>query len=397
MGFQHTWESLHISDMVRNFEYLRDQHIFEDVPVRDGHPGWLVSGMEGNGKVVGYHASLQDESRTAPHDGQEYNYLLADLEIIDADAMTAIESGLWRSVSSETGAYVTNNEAEYWPVYQGVAYCDIPAVEGLKGFSRATNSISVFTEGESAVAGENEGNTGGTTSTSSAPEASAATVGAGGAANSPDTNASAKTSADQTPNEKGVEVQAPPTGTPSTGGQPTAVTQATPGEGQHGRTGAFTFTIGGQQTTDFAAVQSHISTLEAAQHEAAEQARRDFVSSLALPGPNGEPPRMLGSQVDAQTVFALSLTSEQFENFKRTWDTAAPVSLLASHASGIASGDGSPGAPSKLEALQSELATQEDIMQHHRNAGKSEEWIAERGCFSKATALREQIAALTQS
>ncbi|AKC02933.1 head maturation protease [Gordonia phage GordDuk1] len=136
MGFPHEYDGEAMRLMVSNFDHLRAQKIFSDVPVRNGHPSPFRSRMQ---ELVGYVVGLRTEDRTAPHDGNVYTYLLAEFEILDESAQEKIESGLWRNRSSEIGVYHDNREIEYAPAFLGVAYVDIPAVEGLNGFSKDEN------------------------------------------------------------------------------------------------------------------------------------------------------------------------------------------------------------------------------------------------------------------
>ena len=41
MGFQNTWESMHMREMVLHYNHLKDSGIFADVPVRAGHPAFF--------------------------------------------------------------------------------------------------------------------------------------------------------------------------------------------------------------------------------------------------------------------------------------------------------------------------------------------------------------------
>lgn len=141
MGEQNTWESMHLSQMVANFNHLVGTKVFDDVPVRDGHPHFLLGAIPGAGQVKGYHTQLATARIKAPHDDQEYDYLMADYEILDPQFAAKVESGLMRNRSAEIGGYRTNNESEHWPVYLGFAYVDIPAVEGLK-FSSTNGSVA---------------------------------------------------------------------------------------------------------------------------------------------------------------------------------------------------------------------------------------------------------------
>lgn len=222
MGIQNTWEKLHIDQMIANWDHLQTNKIFTDVPIRDGHPGWLIHGLPGNGKTIGYHTSLKTEKRTAPHDNVEYDYILAGFEITDPEAQQNIENGTWRSLSSEIGSYLSNAEAEFWPVYLGVAYVDIPAVEGLKFTS--PNGSRIFDLG--TVASVNSKETGvSENSTQTTPPAQ------------------------QLPFASDVRPHV--------------------------------FSVNGAQTSDPVAVQNHITALELFRSETVSANRADFVTSLA--------------------------------------------------------------------------------------------------------------------
>lgn len=225
MGIQNTWESLHMKQIIDNYEHLRDNKLFDDVPVRDGHKGWLIRDLPGNGQVVGWHDKIWTENLEAPHDGEKYDYILADIRITDPEAAAKIESGTWRNRSAEIGTYVTNSEAEFWPVYVGVAYVDIPAVEGLKFSNSNTTTpdrqVYVFMDSKETSVGTEPTTTG-------QPQAPAPLLG----------------------------VPAP--------------TQS--------------FSIDGQTSSDPVAVQAHITALEKFRSETAEANRSNYVTQLAASG-----------------------------------------------------------------------------------------------------------------
>ena len=123
MGDQHTWTIEHLSQMVFNFNMLRERGTLPNVPVRDQHKSFFGSGGSVVGFVEGLRVEGQDEKGNA--------LLVADLEITEPDAFGKIERGTWRSRSSEIGFYEDNDEAMYWPVFMGLAWVDLPAVEGL--------------------------------------------------------------------------------------------------------------------------------------------------------------------------------------------------------------------------------------------------------------------------
>src|SRR5689334_1810883 len=68
-GDQATYEPVHMKQMVENFAYLRNNSVFPEVPVRDGHSSFLIHGIEGNGRVVGWHQGITVETMKSPIDG----------------------------------------------------------------------------------------------------------------------------------------------------------------------------------------------------------------------------------------------------------------------------------------------------------------------------------------
>lgn len=282
-GFEHEWEALHITQMFDHFQLMSSRGVFEDVPVRKGHPdrGGLFGGESRNrmDELVGYITGVTAEERKNPTDGQTYTYLLADLEIIQKDAIENIKSGLWRNMSAEIGPYVTNNNAEYWPCIMGVAYVDIPAVEGLKGHSKANHSFSLILEE-------------GMTTTTVTP----------GTVQPPLPGTSA-------------EHSAAPQG------------QAAP---------AFLFSIGDQTTSDFAAVQNFINGLVSENTElrefrrvAEESGRDNFVDALVRDH------KINAAQTDAYKAYAKGLDTAAFGNWKALMDASAPMAITGQQGAGF--------------------------------------------------------------
>lgn len=140
-GDQYNWEPLHLLQMVGNFEMLREEGIFPDVPVRRDH-SFSVN------QVQGYFEALRV-------DGE---FLVSDLRITEPEDVAKWQRGTYRNVSAEIGMYVTNDEAAYWPVLMGVAAVDIPAVEGLHSKSNADSKITLYSRvtEEKTVTTENE-------------------------------------------------------------------------------------------------------------------------------------------------------------------------------------------------------------------------------------------------
>lgn len=113
-GDAHEWTLEHLLIMVNNFNSLRSLDKFPNVPLRRDH-SWSVEG------VIGWiHALAVDGDR-----------LVADLEFTEPDDLEKFNRGTYRSRSIEIGAYEDNEGVTYWPVVMGLAFVDIPAVEGL--------------------------------------------------------------------------------------------------------------------------------------------------------------------------------------------------------------------------------------------------------------------------
>jgi hypothetical protein len=122
-GNLNEWTHADLDQMVQNFYTLKTGGILPNVPVRENHSRDVRS-------IGGYFADMRRIG----------DILYADLEITEPDVYARYERGTYRSRSLEVGAYEANNGQIYFPVVQGVAFCDIPAVEGL--FSVASSSYS---------------------------------------------------------------------------------------------------------------------------------------------------------------------------------------------------------------------------------------------------------------
>lgn len=347
-GIQHTWDDIHMENMVQHFDLLRQRALLEHLPVRKGHPGFLTTPAQATDEVIGYHTGLRTGRMTNPVDGKEYNYLFADYDIIDPEAAEKVDRGQWRNMSAEVGHWFTNDEAEYWPVYQGVAYCDFSAVEGLRNFSSANgvgSTFSIMTDKEQTVAGE--------------------------------------------PNGQTVTVPTPPAGVPTPPVPP--VTPAAPAQQ------VFEFTLaGGRKVSDFAAVQAHIADLESktAQYEATEKERREgtvkaFVKSLS----EGPTARLTEAQIKPTEEFALSLNDAQFAVWRSQWEAIPASPVFAGQQMGGGTqfqagqqtppqGGGQPG----QAAAQTELDTAKAVVANFQRTGMKADQIKETPSFKKLEA-----------
>lgn len=328
MGRRNTWEEMHLDGMIANFNMLRDRNIFSNVPIRSGHPGFITTGQDGVGKVVGWHTGLRKETRESSHDSSEYTYLIATYDIIDPEAQKAIASGLWRNRSAEVGTYVTNDDAEYFPVYFGVAYVDIPAVEGLNAFSKGNDTR--YIKEESMTAKEQA-------VTPVVPVAPS--------------------------------IPAPP-----------AVHAAVKEVEEHSAAAVqMAFSINGQSTSDLASVQKHIDTLETFRSETIESSRLDFVNGLVESG------RILASNKEATESFAKSLSDSQFGAWKASQEVVANAPLLG-EING-ATGDHAQQSAVATDAKSDEISILAGTVRQHSRAGKSNDQIKVMSSYKRLIVL----------
>lgn len=118
-GGRHTFNKKDLKEMVKNFHYMKVEGILPNVPVRADHPGFLSGGSVD--KIIGYFTDLRLRGEK----------LVADFQITEPDAQEKIKRGTYRSRSVEIGSYEDNSGDVYEPSIMGVAFVDLPAVEGL--------------------------------------------------------------------------------------------------------------------------------------------------------------------------------------------------------------------------------------------------------------------------
>lgn len=331
-GTQHTWEALHMDQMVAHFNILRGRGLFENVPVRDGHPGFLIHGTPGTGQVVGWHTGLTAQVLDTHNGGQE-TFLMADYEFTDPEAIAKYNNGTYRNRSSEVGEYTTNDESTFWPTYMGFAWVDLAAVEGLNSTKHAAFNSAYSTSvqsGKLIIPVEKEFS--------------------------------------PMPPENNIPGQA---GTPA-GQQQVPVPSFTPPP-------PVAFSVNGQSTVDVGAVQSHITSLELFQRETLESRRSDFVTALATSG------KILATSIDGNIAFAKSLTPAQFESWKKTMDDAPASTVFAQHAAGTGT-QGTPPNPGD-EAQAARIMTLVGVVSMHKASGLPLDVIREKDSYKELIRL----------
>lgn len=128
------FKSSALDKMVANFHYLKAFNKFPNVPVRADHPSFWGEG-DVIDKVGGY---IEDLKKVGTK-------LVADFRITNESMWNKIQEGTYISRSAEIGTYDDNDGVIYSPILFGVAWVDIPAVEGLSPkFSFSKESINLI-------------------------------------------------------------------------------------------------------------------------------------------------------------------------------------------------------------------------------------------------------------
>lgn len=324
-GRQNTWTRQQLKDMETNFELLRSNGILPNVPVREDHTDTID-------KVIGWF-------RKVYVDPANPDFLLADIELTEPDKLAKYQRGTYRSRSIEIAKYEDNDGNEYAPVVIGLAFVDLPAVEGL--FRLSSNDNPDPAQGD--------------------PSPSSGS----GASNTKEKKKMAKFKLNgSTETEDEAQVQAH-----------IAALEAFRASAEPVL--SHKFKINGVETNDFSAVQAHCLALETFRTETISSGRTAFVDQLAKDGKIGNP------MVESFKNLVGTMNDDQFAAFKKTYEAAPKLPLLGGN---VDSGGGDSG-DGKTE-LQKEIETLEEIVQQHRFAGKSQDDIEKLPSFHKLTALK---------
>lgn len=365
LGIQTTWEDTHIDQMVFNYDHLVNTKILEKVPVRKGHGSFFGDPME---TLIGWHSGLSVKTHQSPTDGVTYNYLLADYEIFDQEAAEHVFEGHWPNRSAEVGHYSTNSEAEHWPVYQGFAFVDIPAVEGLNAFSKAVDTsksnVSIFMEGTTVGTPPVAGETAEQKAQREAAEAAAASAAGTGSEGG-----------------EGEGTEGAPAGTPEVvtppAEQPAApVAPVTSDPAAHGaQTGKQVFQIGDKTTTDPAEVQAYLNAQHTAHIEATKANRAEFVNAQAAAS------KIAATQIESLTAFAQGLSPEQFTAWSSSYEHAPTLTLFQKH--GADQGDNNNAPQSVEQKSQDELNAAKAVVSMHRGRNTPEATVKKTESYMK--------------
>lgn len=396
MGYQHTWDDIHMEQMVNHWNLLRNRKIIESVPVRKGHGGFLSDPMD---TLIGWHTELVTEKRANPIDGKEYTYLDADFEILDKDAQEKIDSGLWRNLSAEISSYVTNDEMELWPVYSGVAYVDFSAVEGLREFSKNNKQFSLMFENEKEAPAVGDQNNNG--------PAQQGTSGTGEGQTQP-TQQAQPNGGQSTEGQQVQQNQTPPTEqNPAASSAETGSTTGTEGEAtDHTKGGTlFVFKLNGQasagipiaglsgvQLQAFMSAQAHIDALEGYRTNMIKSHREDFIKGLA--GKN----LILASDIPSLTEAALEMSDSAFAKWSAVYSKMSapssngsqPQQLFQQHGATPGDTNGQPQVQADEQARQYKISVNEEIIADFRRSGYNQERIEELDAWKELQQLKAQ-------
>lgn len=328
LGDQQTWLPEHLVQMTQNYNLLKANNIFANVPVRRDHSMSID-------KVMGYVNGLHT-------DGQK---LFADIHITEPTDVEKLVRGTYRSRSLEVGMYVDNSEAAFWPVVFGVAYVDIAAVEGLFSKSNEISYFSLIPQGEGNMAIQN-----GQQVADRPPQT---TINVFGSGQQPDQSSTVPTP--PTP-------PTPPVPQPQPAPAPTPPAQ---------------FRINGADTVDFAAVQRHIDVLEGTLKTVNEDSRKSFVADLAKTN------KIVAAQVTPLEAFALSLDATSYDAWRKTFEGAQALSMLGNHGG---AGNTDPNAGADRDQTAEAISVQKEIVAQLHRVMKPEQ-VEKTAAFRKLTEL----------
>ena len=367
-GIERTWEDAHLEQMIANFKLLRDAGALPNVPLRTYHSISVQN-------VAGYFVDVY-------RDAEDRTFLNADLEITEPDAFAKWERGTYRSRSLEVGMYETNDGAMYWPVIVGLAFVDLPAVEGLHARSGSTEAY--FTQTLQDLDKELSMFTfnGQTFTDQAACEAAinyAAWVQAAEYAQQlEDTNKAIAYAA---------ALEAHNANAQALGVQGLTVVTAQPAA-NHGATRSFAFRVNGQSTDDPLVAQRHIDTLESFRTETTKVNRERFVDDLAKANKIG------AQQIDAFKAHVVELTDEGFASFAKLHEAAPTHPLLQQHGLEQNPAGGGDGTPTR-QTLQEQFEIERDTVDQLKKSGMTDEQVKKTSAYGRFTALQAQLSGQT--
>lgn len=386
MGMERTWEDTHLEQMAFHYTLLKDGGFLPNVPVRVDHSFSVQN-------VAGYFLNVYREK-------DDSSFLAADVEITEPDAYAKWERGTYRSRSLEVGMYETNDGAMYWPVILGLAFVDIPAVEGLHGRSQGDTAYFSQTlqdndkekdmsEGQGQGAGTGEGQGTGTGTPGTEGQGTGTGTGDGGTGTGTPGTGTGENGGGAAGGGDGAG-DAGGNGGTSTGTGDTGGTGEGAGGGapaSHSRPPAgtpFTFRVNGQPVTDFNAVQQHITVLENFRSETSKTNKHSFVDKLVADGKIG------ANQLDEFKAHVETLDDSGFASFSKLWEKAPKMSILSPHGF-QPNGDGNNNGGGSTPNLQEQFEIEKQTVEQLQRSGMTKEQIEKSSAFQRMTTLQAQL------
>lgn len=336
MGRTNEWTVEDLQSMVTNFSLLRGNPVTIDGEVTYDGPLPLVPQRLDHSKsikdVIGYFTNVYlDPARPG--------FLFADVAITEPEHLARYRRGTYRNRSIEIGTYQDNFGNVYSPVVLGLAFVDLPAVEGLFSRNNGQPAGDQSPPAKTTNQGENM-----FTTIEEAQAAYDAEVAAHAATKAAKDAADAQvvTLTSTVAEKDGLLVSA-----------------------RAGQTQPFTFKMNGTETQDFAAIQAHVEVLETFRTESIQSARTGYVEQLAAQG------KITNPQKESFSNLALGMSQEQFELFKAGYDAAPGKSGIFGTVPTFSGGGATPPAPSGDNPVQAKIDILRETVASHQRSGMS--------------------------
>jgi len=339
------WTGEDLDTAASNFKELRDLNILPNVPVRKDHSTSIKD-------VVAYFTDVR-------RDG---NFLLADWEWVSEEAKHAWDRKQLRNRSIEIGKYTTNSGEEFNPTVVGLAFVDLPAVEGLYRIAEHGENMTTENQTPEEIAAEEAATEAAAAEALRLAEEAAAKV-----------QADADTAAKAELEAAADEAQRLANEAATAAGRELV--------GAHRSHQPFAFRINDSDVSDHARVQNHIVELETFRTETIQGARTGFVDGLV------ESNIVTAPQAEQFRALVGTMNPEQFEQFRGGFDDAQPNNLFGKHDLGDG---GLP--PTEVDAQTDRISVLESIVANHRYRGASTEDIEKTGSFQELQTLKNATA-----
>lgn len=173
------------------------------------------------------------------------------------------------------------------------------------------------------------------------------------------------------------EEDTPTTPAPAPEGEPTPTPAP---EGAPPTVSNFAFVVNGIPTTDATAVQAHITTLENFFKDTKASNRKAFIDGLAT----GDSPKIMATQIEAMEKLVATMSDEQYDMWKASWEAAPSVALFAQHGptdGGAPNGGATNAAAQKIEDLKA-------TVKMHKDGGMKPEQIKNTDSYKQLVQLQ---------